>query len=290
MKNLARKDIPNRGITLMLVGFLVLALNDATGKWLTENYPVPQVISLRSAFVFFPLAVLIYMRGGCQAFKPKRLRNHCLRSLCFIGSTFFIITAFSLMPLADAIAFTFAGPIIVAALAPFMLGEKVGLHRWAAIIIGFVGIIVMTRPSSEAFQWTALIALGAAFWGAMRDLVTRHISAEEPSDLILFYSTLAVIIAGGLGAFYLPWKMPDARGIAFFALAGVLNGSAHYMMIEAHRWAEASVLAPFRYSGLLWAVLLGFIIWGDEPDIWLFSGSTLVIGSGLYILQRETTS
>lgn len=288
MKISKHTDVPSRGITLMLAGFFVLALNDAVAKSLTENYPVPQVISLRSIFIVLPLAFLIYFRGGFQAFRPLRLRNHFLRSFCFIGSTFFIITAFSLMPLADAIALTFAGPLIVAAFAPIILGENVDFRRWAAIIIGFLGIVLMVRPSSEAFQWTAFVALGAAFWGAMRDIVTRRISSEEPSDLILFYSTLAVIFVGILGAFYFPWKIPDAKGFLLFALAGVLNGLAHYMMIEAHRWAEASILAPFRYSGLIWAVILGFIIWGDIPDTWLLLGSTLVIGSGLYILQRET--
>ena len=104
MKNSKHTDVPSRGITLMLAGFFVLALNDAVAKSLTENYPVPQVISLRSIFIVLPLAILIYLRGGFQAFKPLRLRNHFLRSFCFIGSTFFIITAFSLMPLADAIA------------------------------------------------------------------------------------------------------------------------------------------------------------------------------------------
>ena len=287
MMNSKHIDIPSRGITLMLAGFFVLALNDATGKWLTGDYPVPQVISLRSMFIVFPLAILIYLRGGFQAFKPMRWRNHFLRSFCFIGSTFFIITAFSLMPLADAIAFTFAGPLIVAALAPIILGETVDLRRWFAIIIGFIGIVFMIQPSSEAFHWMAFIALGAAFWGAMRDMVTRRISSQEPSDLILFYSTLAVILVGILGAFFFPWKFPDAKGLVLFALAGILNGLAHYMMIEAHRWAEASILAPFRYSGLIWAVILGFIIWGDIPNTWLLFGSALVIASGLYILKRE---
>mgnify|MGYP001277969720 CR=1 FL=1 len=288
MQSFSRNDIPSRGIALMLLGFFILALNDATAKWLTASYPVSQVISLRSTIVVFPIAIIIYLRGGIQAFKPTRIRNHFLRSFCFICSTFFIITAFSLMPLADAIAFTFAGPLIVAALAPFFLKEIVGFRRWGAIIIGFIGIIFMTRPSSDAFQWTALVALGAAFWGALRDMVTRHISVEEPSDIILFYSTLAVIITGGFGSFFFPWNFPTLYDFVIFALAGILNGAAHYLLIEAHRWAEASILAPFRYSGLLWAVILGFIFWGDIPDAWLLVGSALVIISGLYILKNES--
>lgn len=282
------KDAPGRGIALMLAGLFVLTLNDATAKWLAADYPVPQVISLRGIFILTPLAVILMMRGGLKAFKPRRIRNHALRSLCFVGSTFFIITALTLMPLADAIAFTFTGPLIVAALAPFILGEQVGWRRWSAILVGFAGIIVMARPTPDAFQWAAFIALGAALFGALRDMVTRRISAEEPSDLILFYSTLAVMVVGGLAAFYFPWRMPSGTDLALFALLGVLNGGAHYMMIEAHRWAEASVVAPFRYSTLIWAVILGFVIWGDVPDIWLLCGSALVVGSGLYILHRET--
>jgi drug/metabolite transporter (DMT)-like permease len=281
-------DVPARGIVLMLAGLLVLTLNDATAKWLAADYPVPQIISLRGVFILAPLAIVLLMRGGLGAFKPHRFRNHAVRSLCFIGSTFFIITALSLMPLADAIAFTFTGPLIVAALAPFILGEHVGWRRWSAILVGFAGIIVMARPTPDAFQWAAFIALGAAFWGALRDMVTRRISAEEPSELILLYSTSAVTIVGGFAAFWFPWRMPDDIDLALFALLGVLNGGAHYMMIEAHRWAEASIVAPFRYSALVWALVLGFLIWGDVPDAWLLCGSALVVGSGLYILHRET--
>jgi drug/metabolite transporter (DMT)-like permease len=281
-------DSPARGIVLMLSGLLLLTLNDATAKWLTTGYPVPQVISLRGIFILIPLAIVIYWRGGFAAFRPHRIRNHALRALFFLGSTFFIITALSLMPLADAIAFTFSGPLIVAALAPFLLGERVGWRRWSAILVGFAGVVVMARPTPDAFQWAALIALCAAFSGAMRDMVTRRISAEESSDLILFTSTLAVTSAGALAAVSFPWRMPDAVDFGLFALLGLLNGGAHYLMIEAHRWGEASLIAPFRYTALVWAFILGYLVWGDLPDVWLLSGSVLVVGSGLYILQRET--
>ncbi|MEL0020513.1 MAG: DMT family transporter [Rickettsiales bacterium] len=255
-------DSPARGIVLMLSGLLLLTLNDATAKWLTTGYPVPQVISLRGIFILIPLAIVIYWRGGFAAFR--------------------------LMPLADAIAFTFSGPLIVAALAPFLLGERVGWRRWSAILVGFAGVVVMARPTPDAFQWAALIALCAAFSGAMRDMVTRRISAEESSDLILFTSTLAVTSAGALAAVSFPWRMPDAVDFGLFALLGLLNGGAHYLMIEAHRWGEASLIAPFRYTALVWAFILGYLVWGDLPDVWLLSGSVLVVGSGLYILQRET--
>ena len=282
------QDSAGRGITLMLGGLLLLTINDATAKWLTDSYPVPQIISLRGITILLPLVVILYFRGGFAAFKPYRIRNQALRALCFVGSTFFIITALSMMPLADAVAFTFTSPLIIAALAPFLLSEHVGWRRWSAIIVGFAGVVVIARPTPDAFQWPALVALGAAFWSALRDMVTRRISAEESSDLILFYSTVAVMTVGALAAFVYPWRMPDAEDWALFALLGVLNGGAHYMMIEAHRWAEASVIAPFRYTALVWAFILGYFLWDDVPDVWLLSGSALVVASGLYILHRET--
>ena len=282
------QDSAGRGITLMLGGLLLLTINDATAKWLTDSYPVPQIITLRGITILLPLVIILYFRGGFSAFKPYRIRNQALRALCFVGSTFFIITALSMMPLADAVAFTFTSPLIIAALAPFLLSEHVGWRRWSAIIVGFAGVVVIARPTPDAFQWPALVALGAAFWSALRDMVTRRISAEESSDLILFYSTVAVMTVGALAAFVYPWRMPDAEDWALFALLGVLNGGAHYMMIEAHRWAEASVIAPFRYTALVWAFILGYFLWDDVPDAWLLSGSALVVASGLYILHRET--
>ncbi|MED5358294.1 MAG: DMT family transporter [Pseudomonadota bacterium] len=282
------QDSAGRGIALIMGGLLLLTINDATAKWLTDSYPVPQIISLRGITILLPLVIILYFRGGFAAFKPYRIRNQALRALCFVGSTFFIITALSMMPLADAVAFTFTGPLIIAVLAPFLLSEHVGWRRWSAIIVGFVGVVLIARPTPDAFQWAALVALGAAFWSALRDMVTRRISAEESSDLILFYSTVAVMTVGVLAAFVYPWRMPNAEDWALFALLGVLNGGAHYMIIEAHRWAEASVIAPFRYTALVWAFILGYFLWGDVPDAWLLSGSALVVASGLYILHRET--
>ena len=123
------QDSAGRGIALMLGGLLLLTINDATAKWLTDSYPVLQIISLRGITILLPLFIILYFRGGFAAFKPYRIRNQALRALCFVGSTFFIITALSMMPLADAVAFTFTSPLIIAALAPILLSEHVGWRR-----------------------------------------------------------------------------------------------------------------------------------------------------------------
>ena len=157
-----------------------------------------------------PLAIILYFRGGFAAFKPYRIRNQALRALCFVGSTFFIITALSMMPLADAVAFTFTGPLIIAVLAPFLLSEHVGWRRWSAIIVGFVGVVLIARPTPDAFQWAALVALGAAFWSALRDMVTRRIRRRNRPTSFFFIPP-----CGDDGrraaAFVYPWRMPDAE-------------------------------------------------------------------------------
>lgn len=286
----ARLDAPGRGIALMLGGLLVLTVNDAVAKWLTGSYPIPQVIALRGLFLMVPLLALLLWRGGIGALRPHRIRNQAARAACFTGSTYLIVTALSLMPLADAVAFTFTSPLLIAALAPALLGERVGWRRWAAILVGFAGVVVMARPTPEAFRLVAFVALGAALMSALRDIVTRRISAVESTDLTLFYSTLATVVVGVAAALAFPWRMPAADDLALFVLLAALNGGAHFMLIEAYRWAEASAVAPFRYSALVWALLLGFFVWGDVPDAFLLVGAGLVVASGLYILHRETVA
>ncbi len=279
-------DAPGRGIALMLAGILVLTLNDATAKWLAADYPIPQIISLRGVFILTPLAFILLLRGGIGAFKPHRFRNHAVRSLCFIGSTFFIITALSLMPLADAIAFTFTTPLIVAALAPFILGEHVGWRRWTAVLIGFTGVLVMVRPTGEAVQWAGLFPLCASLMGAFRDVTTRKLSTSETSISMLCFSTGVVVLVGAATAPF-GWAPMTAKDVGLMALSGFLVGTAHFLLIESFRLAEAALVAPFKYFNMVWAVLFGFVIWGHVPDTWTVTGAVFVIASVLYTTRRE---
>jgi drug/metabolite transporter (DMT)-like permease len=282
------RNTPIAGIGLMIAGLALLTLNDAVAKWLAADYPTGQIIAIRSPFILVPVLFLTTIRGGFRALLPYSFKNQALRALCFIGSTFFIITALGLMPLADAVAFTFAAPLFISALAGPLLGERVGWRRWSAVLVGFAGVVIMARPTPDAFQWTAFVALGAAFFGALRDIVTRKISAVESSNLILLYSTAAVGLAGCASAAVVPWRVPDLNDIGLFALLGVLNGGAHFLMIESFSRAEASIVSPFRYTALVWAVIFGYLVWGDLPDAWLLAGAALVVASGLYIFHRET--
>ncbi len=278
---------PLRGILCMLGGGLLLTVNDAVMKWLTADYPLGQVLFLRGAFVFLPIALLTWQTGGFAALRVRNVPGQAVRAAAMICSSFLFIGGLSLLPLADAIALSFAGPLFLTALATPMLGERVGWRRWSAVLIGFAGVLVMLRPTGEALYWAALLPLGAALAGAFRDVFTRRIAVTETTIGILVVSTAAVTLAGLCTAPF-GWQPLVARDIGLFALAGLLLGGAHYLMIESFRFAEVALVAPFKYASMLWATLFGFLVWGHLPDSWMLTGSAMVIASGLYILHRET--
>jgi len=284
---LVGSSAPYRGIACMVAGGALLTANDAILKWLTGGYPVGQIMFLRGLFVFVMVAYLVWRAGGLVSLRVVRFRGHLVRAGLVVGGTFMFVTGLSLLPLADAIAISFAGPLFVTALAPVMLGEHVGWRRWAAVLVGFVGVLVMIRPTGEAVQWAALLPLAASLTGALRDILTRGMSGRESSVAILFVSTSAVCL-GGLATAPFGWSPVTMPDIGLFALAGLVLGGAHFLLIETFRFAEAALVAPFKYSNMIWAVALGFFIWGDLPDRWTIGGAAFVICSGLYILHRES--
>jgi drug/metabolite transporter (DMT)-like permease len=278
---------PVLGIVLMTLALFLLTVSDAMTKTLGAKFDVTQILCLRAVFMMVPIAVMTTRTGGLESLRVNRARDILLRVILFLLTTVLIATSMILLPLADAAATLFAGPLFITALAPWLLGETVGWRRWAAVIVGFVGVLIMLRPTPETIQPLALIAVAAALSSAFRDVITRKISATETTNAIMFWSTLALFIAGGARAIFV-WVQPTLMDMVLFALSGLLIGGAHYMMIESYRAAEASLVSPFKYTAILWAVALGYFFWGDTPDAFILSGSVLVIGSGLYILFRET--
>jgi drug/metabolite transporter (DMT)-like permease len=276
-----------RGIASMILGMALLTTNDSILKWLTTSYPVGQVLFMRGIFVFVPVAFFVWRAGGLDSLRIRNYRGQAARAAMAVGSSYVFVIGLSLLPIADAIAISFAGPLFITALATPLLGERVGWRRWVAVMIGFAGVLVMIRPIGDMVRMAALLPLSAACIGAFRDIVTRGISRTDTSVSILTVSTVAVTLSG---LFSLPhgWRTPVPMDIGLLALAGLLLGSAHFFMIEAYRQAEAAVVAPFKYTSMIWALLAGFLVWGDIPDGWTFAGSALVIASGLYILHRKT--
>ena len=278
---------PLRGIAYTVLALLLLTLGDAATKWLGGTLPVWQIVCLRAVFIFIPVAIVTMRTGGLQTLRVRDIRGLGLRIFFYIGSTTLIATSMILLPLADAATLLFAGPLFVTALAKPMLGEHIGWRRWAAVCFGFVGVVIMLRPTPDAIQPLAAVPVVAALFSSLRDIATRRISATESTSAIMVWSTLALVI---VGAMTIPfgWVAITGFDLALLALAGILGGVAHILMVEAFRVAEAALVSPFKYSAVLWAVALGYVIWGTVPDTFIIVGGIFVIVSGLYILHRET--
>ena len=275
-----------KGIACMIGGTAVLTLNDAVMKWMAASYPVGEVIFIRGVFVLIPVALLAWRAGGLAALRVRNLRGQAVRALLIVVSTGLFITSLRFLPLTEAIAITFASPLFVTALAPSLLGERVGWRRWLAVVAGFVGVLIMIRPAGDDMRWVVLLPLAVAFTFGLANIITRRISATEPSVSIMGVSMLSVTLVA-LATSPFGWRAPAVGDVALLAVAGILVGCAHFLMIEAFRLAEAAVASPFIYSAMIWALILDFVVWVNRPDPWVVGGAVVVIMSGLYILRRE---
>ena len=271
----------------MIGGGAVITLNDAVMKMMTVGFPVGEILFIRGVFVIIPIALLAWRFGGVTQLKVRSIRAQAIRAALTVLSTYLFITSLRYLDLADAVAIGFTGPLFLTALATPVLGEWVGWRRWAAVGVGFVGVLAMTRPGGEGAQWAALMPLGAALSGAIRDMLTRRMTVTETSVSMLCVSSVSVTLSG-LATLPFGWPAVDLGDVGILAGAALFLGLGQFLFIEAFRLGEAVVVAPFKYSNLLWGILFGFLFWSQLPDRWTLAGAILVIGSGLYIFHRET--
>ncbi len=280
-------DATRKGILCMIAASALITMNDALVKLVTEALPVGQVLFIRAAFLSVLISVFVVRRLGVGALRVRDRRSHALRAISLISSTFLFTFSLRYLSLPVAATVASAGPLFVTALAPVLLGESVRWRRWAAVVVGFSGVVLITRPTGGGLHWLVLLPLGSAFASALADIVTRHMTATESSISILFYTTLGLLVASLMTAPF-GWSEPGAREFALLALAALFEGAGLYLMIESFRHGEATIVAPFRYLMLLWAVLLGLVIWGDFPTWNVFAGAAAIMGSALYIFHRES--
>ncbi len=276
-----------KGIMAMVVATLLLTLNDTVTKLLTEDYSVWQVLALRHLFSLGVIVPYIHFYPGWDEMRITNRAGMAARSMFFAATTVFIVIGFSVLPLALVTAIAFSSPIFVVAFSHFFTSEKVGSRRWLAVFAGFVGVLMIVRPGSAAFEYILIFPVLAALCAGGRDVVTRGLSKTESSISILLWSNLAVVAVALVATTLLGWKSITLGVAAFFLLNGLLSASAHFLIIDALRLGDASLVSPFRYSGLLWATILGLLVWGDFPDTWTLAGAALLVASGLYILERS---
>ena len=289
LKNFKKGPSSLRGVLCMLGGALSLTINDAMAKYLTQSYPVGQVMALRGLSIIMLLIAFLFFMNNLKALKIFSWKGHLLRAGAMTGSTFFFITGLSLLPITDAIAIAFVAPILTTILGIIILREAVSWKRWVAIFVGFFGVIIILQPTSDAFKIAAIAPMGSAAFGAARDVVTRAISGSENSLSILFTSMLMITIAGFL-TYPLGWSAVKLSHIWIFITSSLLVGLAQYLMIEAFRLGEVALISPFKYSSLLWATLISLVIWDDLPSKNVVLGAFILILSGIYLLKNEVTN
>lgn len=282
-----RRDHIPLGILYMIGSTLVFGVVNALVKWEVALYPVGEVAFYRSLFALIVCYALILPRTGLGVFRSERVLEHGQRALSQLGSMTAIFFAFQLMPLAGAIAISFSSPLFTTLLSILLLKERVGFHRWAALIVGFAGVLLVTRPDRGMLEWGALFALANAVLISTVAIAIRRMSVTESTETLTLYQ---ITILTFLTALLLPfgYHMPSAMDFLLLMLAGLCNGVAQYWWTRSLHLAPASAVVPFNYLSLVWAIFMGYAIWGDLPNYGLIAGSAIVIGSGLYLLWRET--
>jgi drug/metabolite transporter (DMT)-like permease len=270
----------------MIAGTALLLCNDAASKYLTQSYPVGEVICLRQAATLLVIVPYIMAVSGWRAARIVHWQGQLFRGLLFVVSSGLMVSSLSLLPLTTVIAINFASPIFVVLLSVPLLGERVGARRWSAVLIGFAGVLLIVRPGATGFEWVLLLPVATALINSVRDIVTRRLSRSDTSISILFCSTVIVML-GGLTTAPFGWTAIDGHGALLLVVAGVCNAGAHFLMIESLRMGEASLVAPFRYTSFLWALLFGYLLWGEVPGLWVALGVGLIIGGGLYSARGE---
>ena len=277
-----------KGVLAMTAATALLVLNDAIAKQLSEIHPVGQILFWRQAIGGIVLFAVLALRRELAELRIVDVQGQLLRGVLFVANTFLIVYALSVLPLPVVSVILFASPIFIALLSGPLLGETVTPRRWVAVLIGFAGVLTIVRPGGTAFTWLMLLPIAPAMTSALRDIVTRKLTRTDSSISILFWSN-ALILPAGLATYVLgsPWQPVTGIVAAWLAFNALLNLSAHFLMIHALRIADASLVAPFKYTGLIWAFLMGFAIWGYMPDIWTIAGTVLIVVSGLTALERR---
>jgi drug/metabolite transporter (DMT)-like permease len=274
------------GIALMCGAVGSFAFLDTTAKYLGRQIDVLQVVWARYTFAFLLTLIVSNPLNRPGLLRTRRPTFQVGRAILLLGSTLLNFFALKYLRLDQVLAIAFSTPFFVAALSGPVLGEWVGARRWVAIGVGFLGILVVTRPGFGIVHPAAFLALMAALSYAAYALSTRILARTDSNETTLFYSNF-VGAALMLPVVPLFWKTPDLRQVVLMALAGALASFGHYMLIAAHRLAPASLLSPFIYSQLIWVIALGYAVFGDVPDAYTLTGASIVIASGLYVFHRE---
>ncbi len=275
-----------RGIALLLLAVLCFSLLDATSKTLAQDYAVAQVAWARYFFHLLIFTPLTWWHYGAATAHTRRLGLHVVRAALLVAVTVLFITALVYVPLADATALSFVTPLLVTILSVLLFKERIGRHRWAAALVGFLGVLIIIRPGAGVAHWASFLVLAMALCYAFYQLATRSLNRTELPATTLFYTA---VVGTALTALSLPfvWQWPTPSDWLLMALLGVLGGAGHLILIVALRFASPAMIAPFMYVQLLYATGWGWLLFDQIPDGWTAVGATLIAVAGLWTWWRE---
>src|ERR1051326_74882 len=283
------RDRPFLGIACKVAATFMFAIMFAAIRWLGPYFPLGEIVFFRSTLGIPVIVATAYFSGGLGLLATRRIDSHALRSIAGTVSMFCNFAAYTYLPLADATAIGFASPLFVVLLAAFMLSERVHIFRWSAVVIGFIGVIIIAGPEaglSQSALYGALFALTGAGLTAVAMIFLRRMSAHEHSITIAFYFMLTSA-AVSLTTLAFGWNWPTPLEAAVLMLTGLAGGVGQLFLSFSYRYGEASVLAPFDYAAMIWAVVLGYFLFSEFPSPQVWIGGAIVIAAGLLILWRE---
>jgi drug/metabolite transporter (DMT)-like permease len=275
------------GIAYMIAATVLFAGSSATSKWLVATYPIGEVLFSRSSTSLLGASLAILPSAGLAVFRTNRLRAHLMRGISQASSQAFLLIAFSLMPLASAVAINFSAPLFATVAAVIFLKEPVGAVRWGALLVGFMGVLLVAGPGADTFQSGSLFALCNAVLFGTVTVGVRGMTATESAETLTMYQ---MVVLTAMFALALPigFIVPTWVDLLAMILNGLANALGQFWWTRALHLAPTSAVVPFNYFSLVWAICLGFLVWGDVPSPMLLAGSAIVVGSGMFLLWSET--
>lgn len=278
-------DHPLRGIALIVISTVFLACSDTLAKYLGRTLPAIEIGWVRF-FVFLMIMLPVALASKDSPLRSARPKLQVLRALALVASSVLFITGLRFLPIAEASATSFIAPLFVTALSIVLLGETIGVRRWVATFVGLIGVLIVIRPGSAAFNTAVILPILSALSWAVTLTLTRMISGADRAVVTMTFSALVgFVVLSALAPFV--WVMPSWQDVVIALGVGLASTMGQWVVVLAYRYADASVLAPFTYSQLLWVTILGYAVFGEIPDLWTFVGAAVIIGSGIYTAHRE---
>ena len=288
--NIHKPNVDNKGVMLgivlaILAGFLFVS-SDTVVKLARQDLPVAMVVWGRFTAHFLLMLFLFPGRKVNKLFKVNNFKLVIFRGILLLLCTCLFFTAIGYIGLAEANSIMFISPFFVVALSIPLLKEKVGIRRWSAVIIGFIGIVIILRPGFQEIHWAYFLIIGVAFFFALFTILTRTLSFTETAISMWFYTALVGMVGSSTIVWYY-WQTPTLSQGLMLLFIGAIGGGSHYIVIKAYQRASASMLAPFQYFQIIWATIYGLLVFDVAPDGWTCLGTAIIIASGLYVWSRE---